>query len=408
MGGFHLTQNNRPVRRRPDGAGGRPATGARSAPPTRGPAPARQARPAPRRAAAPRGDARPASPLRSFFSGGVLPVAVLGAVAIALGVVLQYALPDGFVLRRNRGDEVPVTQAVSEIHSDGPLRLNEIMTANSGVLVDAAGKTPDWVEVTNVSGRAANLEGYVLARNAKAGNVFVFPSMTLGAGESVLVYADGDLRTEAGKEFHAPFRLSSGGDVLMLFNAAEVAVDTVNIPALGANTAYVRRSRDRWEIDTRVTPGQANTAENYAMMNTVRGGSSVVLAEVVASNTKFRADENGVRQDYVLLRNDAGSDADLSGWYLSDDPSIPRKWRFPDGAVVPAGGTLAVFCSGAEEPGDAATPHASFRLSTEGETVTLSDASGQPVDQVSYDLLRPDTAYLRSPDGSWTVGQPTE
>ena len=258
------------------------------------------------------------------------------------------------MLRANRDYEVPGGQAVSEIHSNGPLRLNEIMTSNGGAMVDASGKTPDWVEVANVSNRPVDLGGYILARSAKAGNVFAFPQMTLDAGACAIVFADGDLRAVAGEELHAPFRLSSGGDVLMLFNQAEVAVDTVNIPALGANMSYARRDRDHWEADSRPTPGLANTAENYAMMNT-RGGSDVVMAEVVASNTRFHADENGVFQDYVLLRNSAGSAADLSGWYLSDDTAIPRKWRFPDGTAIAAGGTLAVYCSG-EEPGSAPTP----------------------------------------------------
>ena len=66
-----------------------------------------------------------------------------------------------------------------------------------------------------------------------------------------------------------------------------------------------------------------------------------------------------------------------------------------------------MYCSGRESGGDS-TLHASFRLSTEGETITLSDATGLPVDQVTYDLLRPDTAYLRSGSGSWAVGEPTK
>ena len=50
--------------------------------------------------------------------------------------------------------------------------------------------------------------------------------------------------------------------------------------------------------------------------------------------------------------------------------------------------------------------HTGFKLSTEGETLTLSNANGQPVDTVTYDLLRTDSAYLRSGDG-WSVGEPT-
>ena len=35
-------------------------------------------------------------------------------------------------------------------------------------------------------------------------------------------------------------------------------------------------------------------------------------------------------------------------------------------------------------------------------------ANGQPVDSLTYDLLRTDTAYQRGSDGGWGVGQPTQ
>lgn len=336
-------------------------------------------------------------------------LAGIGALVIVAGLVLQALMPGGFPLSSGKDkSERPVAAQVSEIHGDGPVRLNEIMTANGGVLVDGAGNTPDWVEVANISGRAVNLNGYILAKSAKAGNVFQFPDVILQAGECCVVYCDSTLQAELGEELHAPFRLSSGGDVLMLFNAADVAIDTVNLPALPENTAYVRESRTEWTASAQTTPGVLNTEENYRAMTTVAQASDVLLAEIVASNTQYRPDENGVPQDYIVLRN-AGADAvDLGGWYLSDSPQLPRLWKLPAGVSIPAGGTLTVHCSGLNRVDDPAHLHTSFRLSSEGETVTLSNAAGQPVDQVTYDLLKTDQAYLRGADGSWSVGTPTE
>ena len=108
-----------------------------------------------------------------------------------------------------------------------------------------------------------------------------------------------------------------------------------------------------------------------------------------------------------MLCGSAGSDTDIGGWYLSDTPGMPRMWRFPQGTVIPAGGTLLVHCSGLDRISDPAHLHTNFKLSSEGEQVTLSSASGQPKDQVSYDLLRTDAAYVRQADGSWAVGQPS-
>jgi hypothetical protein len=109
-----------------------------------------------------------------------------------------------------------------------------------------------------------------------------------------------------------------------------------------------------------------------------------------------------------MLRNTSGEAVAIGGWYLSDTPRLPRLWKFPQGTMVPGGGTLVVYCSGLNRLEDVNHLHTSFRLSSEGETVTLSNASGQPVDSATYDLLHTDEAYTRGPDGSWSVGTPAE
>ena len=336
-------------------------------------------------------------PSRNLLPRGFVPLAIVCVLIVMLGVLLQGLMPNGFALTGKKDvAERPVAAQVTEIHGDGPIRLNEIMSANG-----------DWVEVANIGSRPVNLRGYVLAKSAKAGNVFQFPDMILQPGECAVVFADSTLQSDAGGTLHAPFRLSSGGDVLMLFNDADVAVDTVNIPALSENQAYVRQGRDTWAVNDQATPGLMNTDENYRALTSAIQDSPVKMVEIVASNTKYRPDEGGVCRDYVVLRNASGESVDISGWYLSDDPKLNRLWRFPGGVSIPGGGTLTVYCSGESRTDDPSHLHTSFRLSSEGETVTLSNAKGQPVDIVTYDLLRTDTAYVREGDG-WSVGTPTE
>ena len=435
-----MTDNNRPVQRRPQASsrfgelneprpassarpaaqrpaagsrpamGGRPATGSR---PAMGSRPATGDRPVASRPA-------PASRPVSGRSGGVNGVGsgklpkgfalMLGICAgiLVLGLLLQGLMPEGFHLTTiKESTERPVAAMVSEIHGEGPIRVNEVMSANGGVLVDASGNTPDWVEVANVGSRPANLKGYVLAKSAKAGNVFEFPDVILQPNECAIIYCDSTLQAELGEELHAPFRLSSSGDVVMLFNDADVAIDTLNLPALGENQAYARRDRNTWEATAKATPGLLNTEDNYLAMTSVVQDGPVKMAEIVASNTQYAPDEGGGFFDYVLLRNNSGDAVDISGWYLSDNPALPRLWKFPSGVVIPAGGTLVVHCSGQNKLDNLQHLHTSFRLSTEGETVTLSNANGQPVDSATYDLLRTDMACIRGADGSWTVGTPT-
>ena len=338
---------------------------------------------------------------------GFMPLVGVCVGILVLGLVLQGLMPDGFALVKEKSASPRSTQMVTEIHSHGPVRINEIMTSNGGVLTDENGESSDWIEVSNISQSPVNLKGYVLARNSKAGNVFMFPDMTLEPQQSVIVFADSHLSQEAGKELHAPFRLSSSGDVLMLFNQADVAIDTVNIPALAENTVYARTDAETWAVSDMPTPGRMNTEEDYRALTTVSGNSPVVLAEIVSTGGTYGPDENGVCHDYVILRNTSGTDVDMSGWYLSDTQQIARMWRFPDGVTIPAGGSLLVHCSGLSRTDNPAHLHTNFKLSSEGEQVILSDASGQPADMTAFDLLKPGTAWVRGADGSWSVGTPT-
>ena len=280
------------------------------------------------------------------------------------------------------------------------------MSRNSGTIVDENGLTADWLEIMNVSNAPVELEGYMLAKNDSASNVFEFPAYTLEAGECVIVFADSTLRNDAGGEFHAPFKLSSAGGSLMLFSPSSVAIDMVSFPSLSSDTAYVREDLAVWSVSDQPTPGLPNTAENYQSLHELVTGAGVEITEIVASNTQYAPDENGAYQDYIELHNTTGEAIDLSGWYLSDTPGLPLLWRIPDGFVLQPGECRIIYASGRDRA-DAASPHANFGLSTEGETVTLANREGRLVDQVTYDLLADDEAWLKQADGSWATGTPS-
>src|SRR2546428_8269820 len=79
--------------------------------------------------------------------------------------------------------------------------------------------------------------------------------------------------------------------------------------------------------------------------------------------------------DGIELYNPTTNDVDLSGWFISDDFNTPKKFRIPDGIVLP-GGTYAYFDenwfnSPPEAPG-------AFSFSSRGDEAYLfsGDAAG--------------------------------
>ena len=102
-----------------------------------------------------------------------------------------------------------------------------------------------------------------------------------------------------------------------------------------------------------------------------------VLSEVLCDNAKTLIDWRGERPDWIELHNPGKKSLELKGWYLSDDPDDLTKWRFPGGTIKP-GRYFIVFASGLEgdELKGANLPHASFKLSADGEFIALIKPDG--------------------------------
>ena len=132
-------------------------------------------------------------------------------------------------------------------------------------------------------------------------------------------------------------------------------------------------------------PGRADAASGGVSIN-----------EVCAKNNSSSI--NGGLYDWVELYNSSSAAVDISGWGLTDKASKPYRYTFPDGTVIPAGGFLTVCCDSTAAETD--TRFAPFGISDKGETLTLTDKGGTPVDELTFDSLMADTSFGQYPDGS--------
>ena len=143
--------------------------------------------------------------------------------------------------------------------------ISEVMTANSTAL-EVAGQSPDWVEITNATGSSVSLSNYSLTNKPSATARYIFPDVTLEAGQSTLVYLtdDADTLGEEYKNQCAAFKGSSTGEVLYLYDAERSCVDKVSVPALSADVSFGRdASRTGFFYYAESTPGKENTTTAY-------------------------------------------------------------------------------------------------------------------------------------------------
>ncbi|MEY2408137.1 MAG: hypothetical protein QOF48_807 [Verrucomicrobiota bacterium] len=77
--------------------------------------------------------------------------------------------------------------------------------------------------------------------------------------------------------------------------------------------------------------------------------------------------------DAIELFNPGATPANISGWFLSDDPATPRKYTVPNGTTIPAGGFL-VFTEAQFNASPGVPP--SFALSSLGDEAFLFSGNG--------------------------------
>ena len=140
--------------------------------------------------------------------------------------------------------------------------------------------------------------------------------------------------------------------------------------------------------------------------------STVVINELMAANEKTVATPAGKFEDWIELFNRGNRPVDISGFFLSDSSESPRKWSFPAGTVIPAGGHLVIWAD--KSPSAGRGLHAGFKLSQGGEGVYLSDRKGL-LDRVEFGPQDSEVSFGRFPDGptSWrsltpSAGKPNQ
>ncbi|MBP5353539.1 MAG: CotH kinase family protein [Lachnospiraceae bacterium] len=166
---------------------------------------------------------------------------------------------------------------------------------------------------------------------------------------------------------------------------------------------------DYWEVN-----GVKKTSETLRLTESdIANGQIDVVLHVAAdpASATVTIDYIAARgNDCIVLRNPSASDVSVAGYTLTDGGvdavGDDRTYRIPDGTVIPANGTLRIYCVKAAtdadtdtDAGAAAVPEGAlvcpFKLS-KGDTLTLSDASGKKLITVDIPNLHTGFVYRRN------------
>ncbi|HXG46776.1 MAG TPA: lamin tail domain-containing protein, partial [Methylomirabilota bacterium] len=197
------------------------------------------------------------------------------------------------------------------------LKVNEWMAApGTG--------SEDWFEIYNPDGLPVALAGLHLTDNLGNRTKFkIAPLSFIGTGLFGFQRFEADDNTMAGPD-HVNFALSAGGESLAIANTNGALIDSYTFGQQVTGASQGRLPDGSTNV-VRFTRTVSPEESNYLPL------TNVVINEVLThTDPPF--------EDAIELRNLTGAPVDISGWWLSDSKDVLKKFRIPNGTVIPANG----------------------------------------------------------------------
>ncbi len=130
----------------------------------------------------------------------------------------------------------------------------------------------------------------------------------------------------------------------------------------------------------------------------IHANGQIVINEFMSDNATTLSDQDGEYHDWIEIYNNSNVAINLLNYSLSDKNDELNKWLFPSITIAPHS-FIVVFASGKNilNPNEL---HTNFKISSDGESLFLSNNAAQLIDQMEPINLSEDKSYGRSPDGS--------
>lgn len=278
----------------------------------------------------------------------------------------------------NGGVWSPVVDAAFVSAASAPLLITEIMYHppdfnDAGTIVN--GNEFEYLEIKNVGTDTYSLFGLKFTNGIE----YAFPpGSTIAAGGFVVLAKN---PAYFAKKYPNVSVLGGFGPSSSLNNAGE----TITLSDGNGNELFSVTYNDSapWPVDadgngyslvpmlpnSNPAPSQASNWRLSGSVNGSPGADDPAPGIPQVKITEVLANSQAPAVDAVEIYNPTAGDADVSGWYLSDDLGTPKKYRIPNGTVIPSGGyvyfTETQFNTG---------PNA-FAFSSNGDEAVLSSAN---------------------------------
>lgn len=168
---------------------------------------------------------------------------------------------------------------------NGQVVINELCASNSNTILDEYGESSDWIELYNAGEEAVYLGNYFISDDPAEADKWLLPEINLEPEAFLLIFASD--RDEYGVFPHANFKLSAGGESVLLSNEAGEVLDQILFPELETDQSMGRQADGnlQWALFSEPTP---NTTNNGA------AGSGFTAAPEWASTGSFYSNSQAI------------------------------------------------------------------------------------------------------------------
>jgi len=314
--------------------------------------------------------------------------------------------------------------------------INEFMSSNISTIADEDGEYSDWIEMYNAGPDFVNLSGYSLSDDDSMFNKWTFPDIALGSEEHLLLFASGKNRLDFGGGWE---NLINEGDIWLYENGQDVG-----------DINWIHSSFD----DNSWNAGQTSIGYDHHDEATIATTVSTPIISLYARKKFSISDLNSITEAKLHIDYDDSFVAYLNGNEIArsgigtvgDRPSATQLGEehesvmysggFPEAFTVNISdlmegeNTLAIevhntdpsssdmvlipFFSVYRNTAVSGNPpeilqlssgkrlHTNFKIKAGGESIYLSDHSGNVIDSITATELSEDISFGRTTDGAST------
>jgi len=154
----------------------------------------------------------------------------------------------------------------------GNVVINELMASNSATAADATGAFPDWVELYNKGDESVDLSGYFLSDDGSNLDKWIIPDGTsINADSYLIIWADSDEDQTTADELHASFKLSAGGESVVLSTSSLEIIDQIDYDVQQTDIGYARIPNGTGDFSFRTPTFAANNDGSMSDVNEEAG-----------------------------------------------------------------------------------------------------------------------------------------